>query len=119
MGLGRAHHRVIYFVGRHPDKPVSHLLDILSITKQSLSRVLNQLVAQGYILQIQPQTDKRQRLLRLTDKGMALEKQLTEIQRNIIANAYQKAGMEAVSGFKTVLLGLLDKQEDRARFGEM
>src|SRR5210317_978006 len=64
--LGRAHHRVIYFVGRHPGINVSELLAILNITKQSLSRVLSQLIEDGYIEQEQGTTDKRQRLLSLT-----------------------------------------------------
>src|ERR1043165_4773776 len=63
-GVGRAHHRVIYFVGRNPNMNVSELLDILKITKQSLSRVLSQLVTQGFIIQRPGSTDRRQRLLR-------------------------------------------------------
>ena len=70
LGLGRAHHRVIYFVGRQPNMTVSDLLTILKITKQSLSRVLSHLVAEGYIHQEQGARDKRQRLLSLTDKGL-------------------------------------------------
>src|SRR6201995_2389695 len=71
--FGRAHHRVIYFVGRHPGITVSELLGILSITKQSLSRVLSQLVREDYILQKTGTTDRRQRLLYLTEKGRTLE----------------------------------------------
>ena len=78
LGLGRAHHRVIYFVGRHPGIPVSELLAILRITKQSLSRVLGQLVEEGYILQRTGERDRRQRLLELAPKGVELERQLTE-----------------------------------------
>src|SRR6185312_10975874 len=62
-GFGRAHHRVIYFVGRHPEMTVSELLGILKITKQSLSRVLSQLVRQGFVTQRAGQRDRRQRLL--------------------------------------------------------
>ena len=114
--LGRAHHRVIYFVGRYPGMTVSHLLDILKITKQSLSRVLSQLMAEGYIRQDQGQEDRRQRLLTLTDKGAELERLLTETQRKRIARAYRNAGPEAVEGFRDVMLGIISGDADRARF---
>src|SRR5580704_8460591 len=81
-GFGRAHHRVIYFVGRHPQMSVSELLGILRITKQSLARVLGQLVRQGFIKQQPGNRDRRQRLLELTDKGTELEQQLSENQRH-------------------------------------
>ncbi len=86
-GFGRAHHRVIYFVGRHPEMTVSELLGILKITKQSLSRVLGQLVRQGFITQRTGQRDRRQRLLALTPKGVELERQLSENQRARVAKA--------------------------------
>ena len=113
--FGRAHHRVIYFVGRNPGMTVSDLLDILKITKQSLSRVLSQLVREGFIVQRPGTTDRRQRLLSLTDKGAELERRLTEDQRALVARAYKAAGAEAVEGFKKVLLGLIN-EEDRTRF---
>src|SRR6266581_7068440 len=71
--MGRAHHRVVYFVGRHPGISVSELLEILAITKQSLSRVLSQLVREDYIMQKTGTADRRQRLLYLTEKGRKLE----------------------------------------------
>ncbi len=114
-GFGRAHHRVIYFVGRHPGTTVSDLLEILRITKQSLSRVLSQLVAEKFITQRPGLRDRRQRLLELTEKGVELERQLTERQRARIARAYREAGAEAVDGFRKVLLGLVE-EADRARF---
>ncbi|WP_029010355.1 MarR family winged helix-turn-helix transcriptional regulator [Azospirillum halopraeferens] len=115
LGFGRAHHRVIYFVGRHPRITVSDLLAILRITKQSLSRVLGELVRQGYINQTTGVRDRRQRLLELTDKGVDLERELSETQRQRIARAYRMAGAEAVEGFRKVMLGMLD-EEDRTRF---
>ncbi|MBR9973003.1 MarR family winged helix-turn-helix transcriptional regulator [Magnetospirillum sulfuroxidans] len=114
-GFGRAHHRVIYFVGRNPGMTVSDLLTILRITKQSLSRVLGQLVEEGFITQRPGLQDRRQRLLELTEKGTALERQLTERQRARFAGAYRDAGAEAVEGFRKVMLGLID-EADRARF---
>ncbi len=114
-GFGRAHHRVIYFVGRHPGITVSELLAILAITKQSLSRVLGQLVAEGFIRQHPGQSDRRQRLLELTQTGQALERRLTENQRTRIARAFRVAGAEAVEGFHRVLLNIID-EGNRARF---
>ena len=114
-GFGRAHHRVIYFVGRHPGITVSELLAILRITKQSLSRVLGQLVREGFITQRPGLRDRRQRLLELTDKGRELEAKLSARQQHRIAQAYRKAGAEAVEGFRTVLTNIIDEQ-DRGRF---
>ncbi|OJX77380.1 MarR family transcriptional regulator [Magnetospirillum sp. 64-120] len=114
-GYGRAHHRVIYFVGRNPGMTVSDLLAILRITKQSLSRVLGQLVDEGFITQRPGTVDRRQRLLELTEKGTELERQLTERQRARFAAAYRDAGAEAVEGFRKVMLGLID-EADRPRF---
>lgn len=116
IGFGRAHHRVIHFVGRQPGMTVSELLDILKITKQSLSRVLSQLVSQGFITQRPGTRDRRQRLLELTPKGMELERQLSEGQRALVARAYRAAGAEAVDGFRKVLLGLIN-ETDRQKFG--
>ncbi len=115
-GLGRAHHRVIYFVGRYPGATVSSLLGILKITKQSLSRVLGQLLEEGYITQRQGTTDRRQRLLDLTEKGRALEAQLTAVQSKRVAGAFREAGAEAVEGFRKVMLGVMSDADDRSRF---
>ena len=114
-GLGRAHHRVVYFVGRYPSITVTELLGILQITKQSLSRVLSDLVEQEYIAQRPGTKDRRQRLLTLTDKGVELERSLSDAQRARIAQAYRAAGAAAVEGFRTVMLGIIDA-EDRAKF---
>jgi len=115
-GFGRAHHRAIYFIGRHPGMAVSDLLRILRITKQSLNRVLGQLVDEGYVSQQQGTRDRRQRLLNLTPKGRALEERLSAAQRSLIAGAYREAGAEAVEGFRKVLLGIVKSEEDRERF---
>jgi len=115
-GFGRAHHRVIYFVGRHPQMSVSELLEILQITKQSLSRVLGQLVRQGFIQQRTGKSDRRQRLLELTPKGVELERQLSETQRQRISRAYEHAGPAAVEGFRKVMLEIMSDDTDRVRF---
>jgi DNA-binding MarR family transcriptional regulator len=108
LGLGRAHHRALYFVGRHPGMTVSDLLSILRITKQSLGRVLGELVTRGYIVQTPGQRDRRQRLLDLTAEGRALERQLFESQRGLMARAYRRAGADAVEGFRRVLRGIAE-----------
>jgi DNA-binding MarR family transcriptional regulator len=115
-GFGRAHHRVVHFVGRHPQMTVGELLGILRITKQSLSRVLGQLVRQGFIVQHPGPHDRRQRRLELTEKGHELERQLSQPQRIRVGNAYRKAGPQAVEGFRKVLLGIIAGEEDRRRF---
>ncbi|HWE73956.1 MAG TPA: MarR family transcriptional regulator [Stellaceae bacterium] len=115
-GFGRAHHRVIYFVGRHPHMSVSELLGILRITKQSLARVLSQLVRQGFIVQQTGKSDRRQRLLQLTPAGIELERELSENQRQRIERAYAEAGAHAVEGFRKVMLSVISSDLDRSRF---
>jgi DNA-binding MarR family transcriptional regulator len=107
--MGRAHHRAIYFIGRHPGITVSDLLGILNITKQSLSRVLSGLMKNGFVSQKKGVTDRRQRLLYLTEIGIELEARLTALQRRRFAAAYREAGAEAVDGFQQVLRGLMDQ----------
>jgi len=114
--FGRAHHRVIHFVGRHPQITVGELLGILRITKQSLNRVLGQLIRQGFIIQRPGSRDRRQRLLDLTPRGHELERQLSEPQRARVSNAYRQAGARAVEGFRRVLLGIIAEEHDRRRF---
>ena len=113
--FGRAHHRAIYFVGRNPGLTVTELLAILRISKQSLSRVLAQLVAEDLIVQEAKPPDRRKRLLTLTPKGAELERQLTQSQRERIARAYREAGAEAVQGYRKVILGMINP-EDRQKF---
>ena len=114
-GFGRAHHRVLHFVGRDPGMTVQQLLDILQITKQSLGRVLKELIDKGYVFQKEGETDRRQRLLALTDKGAALERRLFDRQRETVMRAYREAGPAAVEGFRRVMRGLMGDQA-RAAF---
>ena len=116
-GFGRAHHRVIYFVGRNPGMPVSNLLDILQITKQSLARVLRQLVNKGFIEKRLDQRDGRRRLLYLLDKGSEIEILLTRLQAERISNAFDRAGEDVAGIFKDVLRGIIN-EKDRERFSE-
>ena len=108
LGLGRAHHRALHFIGRNPLISVSDLLGILRITKQSLARVLSELIARGYVAQAPGQADRRQRLLSLTASGAALERRLFESQRRHLAAAYAKAGAAGVDGFAHVMRGIMD-----------
>ncbi|WP_240791199.1 MarR family winged helix-turn-helix transcriptional regulator [Roseomonas sp. AR75] len=110
LGMGRAHHRVLHFVGRWPGITVGDLLGILAITKQSLGRVLTPLVEEGYVTQAPGRTDRRQRLLSLTEKGAALERRLFERQRETIMQAYREAGPQAVEGFRRVMRGLMGEE---------
>lgn len=107
-GYGRAHHRAIHFVNRRPGLTVQGLLDILGVTKQSLNRVLRQLVDDGMIASEVGPADRRQRLLRLTPAGAALEARLSEAQRARVRRAYREAGPEAVAGFRRVLERMIE-----------
>ena len=117
-GLGRAHHRALYFVARQPDMTIGALLRLLGITKQSLGRVLAELADRGMIETRPGEEDRRQRLLRLTEKGIALEAELFEIQRDRLGSAYGQAGQEAVTGFWRVLEQLIPLSE-RGRVAEL
>ena len=110
-GLGRAHHRALYFIARQPGLPVSDLLRLLNITKQSLSRVLADLVRMGLVSQSVGTVDRRQRLLGVTDEGSALEARLFAALRDRMAEAYAAAGQQAVTGFWAVLSGLVPASE--------
>ena len=92
LGFGRAHHRVLHFVNRNPGMKVAELLDILRITKQSLGRVLKQLIQQGYVVQKEGSNDRRQRLLYVTPKGEALAMKLAGLQATRIARALSELG---------------------------
>ncbi len=112
-GFGRAHHRVVHFVGRNPGITVAELLDILRITKQSLARVLKQLIERGFIEQETGKQDRRQRLLFLTVTGRELEQRLAAPQRMRVATAMEKAGPDADAAWRAILLALVN-EEDRA-----
>lgn len=114
LGLGRAHHRALHFIGRNPGITVSELLAILRITKQSLARVLGALLDQGYVAQAQGDQDRRQRLLTLTPAGQTLERRLFERQQARLAVAYRHAGPASVEGFRSVMLGIMDEEACRA-----
>lgn len=109
FGYGRAHHRAMHFVHSRPGLTVQGLLDILGVTKQSLNRVLRQLVEDGIVASEPGAEDRRQRVLRLTEKGAALEARLAEAQQARMRRAYAEAGPEAVAGFRRVLERMIDE----------
>jgi DNA-binding MarR family transcriptional regulator len=113
-GFGRAHHRVVYFVGRLPGISVGELLAILKITKQSLARVLGELMREGFVVQRADAGDRRRRRLYLTTEAQALERTLTERQAQRIAAAFAAAGDGAAAGFRAVLQAMISS-EDRSR----
>jgi DNA-binding MarR family transcriptional regulator len=111
QGLGRAHHRALYFIARQPGLTVSDLLKLLAITKQSLGRVINDLTVRDLVESTAGRSDRRQKLLRLTSAGVALEASLFDSLREKLAYAYGAAGQNAVSGFWKVLEGLIAEDE--------
>jgi DNA-binding MarR family transcriptional regulator len=108
FGFGRAHHRVLHFVNRNPGMKVADLLDILRITKQSLGRVLKQLVDQGYVLQKEGPNDRRHRLLYVTPKGEALAMKLAGLQSTRIAQALAAFGPGAHESARQFLTAMMD-----------
>ena len=92
-GFGRAHHRVLHFVNRRPGLTVAELLDVLKITKQSLARVLKQLIDTGHVVQVQGPRDRRQRELYPTAKGRALALALARPQSRRIHTALGDSGL--------------------------
>jgi DNA-binding MarR family transcriptional regulator len=113
FGFGRAHHRVLHFVNRNPGMKVAELLDLLRITKQSLGRVLKQLVDEGYVQQREGEHDRRQRLLFVTDKGRVLALQLADLQTARIAAALDELGSGGRETARRFLAAMIDA-EDRA-----
>ncbi|WP_069298553.1 MarR family winged helix-turn-helix transcriptional regulator [Neptunicoccus sediminis] len=105
---GRAHHRAIHFIHRRPGTTVNALLDILGVTKQSLNRVLRQLIDDGLVESKVGVRDRRERHLYLTAAGQALESDLSSTQRKRLRAAYKEAGPDAVHGFRKVLENIMD-----------
>ncbi|MGU3496603.1 MarR family winged helix-turn-helix transcriptional regulator [Xanthobacteraceae bacterium A53D] len=112
-GFGRAHHRVLHFVNRNPGMRVTELLDILRITKQSLGRVLRELVDEGFVDSRAGEQDRRQRLLYPTEKGEALARDFVAIQSRRISGALAECGPGAEDAAHRFLVAMID-QEDRA-----
>ena len=117
INFGRAHHRIIYFVGKKGKITIKDLLSILQITKQSLSRVLNQLVKENYII-VSTGDDKRTKNLSLTNKGLDLEKKLSAIQIDKIKEIIKSADELDINGFKKILYAMIEK-ENKIEFDKL
>jgi DNA-binding MarR family transcriptional regulator len=111
FGFGRAHHRVLHFVHRYPGLKVADLLDVLRITKQSLGRVLKQLLDEGYILQKTGNNDRRQRLLFATAKGEALVARLAGLQTDRINRALRDIGSSGADTVRQFLRAMIDHDD--------
>lgn len=109
-GMGRAHHRALHFVGRAPGLTVGRLLVLLGVTKQSLNRVLRRLMEDGLVEARVGREDRRERHLHLTEAGRALERALSDAQRERMRAAYRAAGPQAVQGFRQVLEAMMDPE---------
>ena len=111
FGFGRAHHRVLHFVNHHSGLRVADLLDILTITKQSLSRVLKQLIDQGYIVQQAGSADRRERLLFPTERGRALAERLAAPQLVRLSEALKAAGPGSEAVLRRFLESMVNAEE--------
>jgi DNA-binding MarR family transcriptional regulator len=111
FGFGRAHHRVMHFVFRYPGLKVADLLDVLRITKQSLGRVLKQLLDEGYIVQKTGNNDRRQRLLYATPKGEALVGKLAGLQTKRINRALEEIGPANAETVRRFLRAMIDRDD--------
>ena len=107
LNFGRAHHRVIYFVGKKEQITIKELLGVLKITKQSLSRVLNQLVKEGFIV-VSTGLDKRTKNLSLTSRGIDLENELSTIQIQKIKKVINNFNQKDIDGFKKILYEMIE-----------
>ncbi len=112
-GLGRAHGRALLGISRRPGLSVADLLRHLKVTKQSLNRVLGELIAGGFVERRTGEADRRVRRLFLTETGTALDAALWQARRPLIAAAFKAAGPEAVEGFRKVAGGLIGEGEPR------
>jgi DNA-binding MarR family transcriptional regulator len=113
FGFGRAHHRVLHFVSRNPGMKVAELLDILKITKQSLGRVLKQLLDEGYVEQKEGATDRRHRLLYVTAKGEALALRLAALQTARIGGALAEIEAHGRDTIRRFLIAMLNPDQRR------
>lgn len=110
FGFGRAHHRVVHFVGRDLGMTVQQLLDILRITKQSLGRVLKELIEKGYVFQKEGEQDRRQRLLYLTEKGEELRQRLMRPQINRIRRAVVQSTGATAQTYRKLLFHMVSPE---------
>ena len=107
-GLGRVHHRILYFIGRRPDVSVRGLLDLLAVSKQALNAPLRQLMEMGLVGAEASPDDRRVKRLSLTEAGRKLEAELTEAQTRHLHAAFERVGAQATAGWKAVMGELIE-----------
>lgn len=105
-GLGRVHHRILYFIGRRPDVSIRGLLDLLAVSKQALNAPLRQLLEMGLVTALPAAGDRRVKNLRLTPDGERLEGELTGVQMRHLQAAFDRAGPADYEGWRTVMAAL-------------
>ncbi len=105
-GLGRVHHRILYFVGRSPQISINALLGILGVSKQALNAPLRQLIEMRLVAADAAEHDRRVRQLSLTATGSKLEARLTRTQMKLLQTAFDKAGPDAENGWHHVMYSL-------------
>ena len=110
-GFGRAHHRVLYFAARRSDLSVAELLEILKITKQSLNRVLKDLLERGYVTSRLGDVDRRQRRLTATPRGEALVRRIADVQSARFTRAFARLGPNAGARAKAFLEAMVDERQ--------
>ena len=109
LGLARIHHRLLYFLARHPDSSINELLQIMRISKQYLHKPLKKMISQGYVSQLADTEDRRIKRIQLTAKGKKLEYELTEAQRQRFAEIFKQTGPTAEKHWRQVM-ALLSEQ---------
>ncbi|CAN7364179.1 MarR family transcriptional regulator [Phenylobacterium sp. LjRoot219] len=102
-GLGRVHHRILYFIGRRPDVSVRGLLDLLAVSKQALNAPLRQLIEMNLVSAVADPSDRRMKNLRLTAEGQRLEAELTGAQMRHLQTAFERAGVDQEAGWRQVM----------------
>ncbi|MFT4564097.1 MAG: DNA-binding MarR family transcriptional regulator [Gammaproteobacteria bacterium] len=107
-GLNRAHHRILYFVGRNDRISVNALLELLAVSKQALNAPLRQLVAMELISNASAEGDRRRKELCLTAEGRKLERRLTGTQMKQLEKVFDDAGREATNGWRRIMRGMRD-----------
>ncbi len=113
LGYSRVHHRILYFIGRHPGCSINELLGIMRVSKQYLNRPLRQLIGDGYIRVLRDTRDRRVKRLSLTRKGARLEEALTGEQREQLAEVFRRAGPRAEAGWRKVMALLGEELDGR------
>ncbi len=118
LGYSRVHHRILYFIGRHPGCSVSELLGIMRVSKQYLNRPLRQLVEDGLVERRDDPADRRIRRLRLTARGRRLEARLTGEQREQLERVFAEAGPRAEAGWRKVMALLAREMTGNGQDGD-